>query len=230
MPRGDADSGGRRGFHGHTLPLPFKRSPPSKRALDMGLSAIGLLISAPIGLAIALLVKMEDGDSVFYVQKRVGLGGKPFKSLKFRSMSPLGIGHEPPSSAELEADRVTRIGRIMRATALDELPQLWSIFIGDMSFVGPRALVPIEVVERDGVRTLSTLADVPGYEERQSVAPGLTGLAQLYLARDAPNRAKFRLDLLYVRRRTLWLDVKLIAASVLVSLRGRWPSVGGGRP
>ncbi|HKK07626.1 MAG TPA: sugar transferase, partial [Gemmatimonadota bacterium] len=108
-----------------------------------------------------------------------------------------------------------------------ELPQLWNIFRGDMSFVGPRALMPAEA-EPGGDGRPVRLEDVPGYRERHSVRPGLTGVAQVHAARDLPRRDKFRYDLLYVRTRTLGLDVRLIARSVWISLRGAWPEVGKG--
>ena len=95
---------------------------------------------------------------------------------------------------------MTPVGRLLRATAMDELPQLWNIFVGDMSFVGPRALVPEEVESRAGA-TLERLEDVRGYEARQTVQPGLTGLAQVFASRTIPS-AKFRYDLLLHRRRT----------------------------
>ena len=98
--------------------------------------------------------------------------------------------------------RVTRVGRLMRATAMDELPQLWSIFRGDMSFVGPRALRPGEI-EATGDGRFEALEDVPGFEERHSVRPGLTGIAQIYAPRDIPRRNKFRYDRIYIRQPSL---------------------------
>jgi lipopolysaccharide/colanic/teichoic acid biosynthesis glycosyltransferase len=117
--------------------------------------------------------------------------------------------------------RITRVGRWLRATALDELPQLWNIFVGDMSFVGPRPLRPGEVdVRGDG--TLIALSDIAGYRERHSVRPGLTGLTQVYAPRDIARHNKFRLDRLYLRRASLWLDLKLIVVSFWISGRGEW--------
>jgi len=198
----------------------------AKRALDMVLAGGGLLVSAPVWLVLAAAVKLEDGGPVFYGQERVGRGGRCFKSWKFRSMRPRESNEGPLLQANLEEHRITRIGRLMRATALDEMPQLWNIFVGDMSFVGPRAILPEEVVG-GGEGTVS-VTEVEGYSERYSIRPGLTGLSQVTLARDATHRHKFRVDCLYVRRRTFWLDVKLIAQSVWVSLRGAWPGIGKG--
>ena len=121
--------------------------------------------------------------------------------------------------------RVTRIGRILRATAMDELPQLWNIFCGDMSFTGPRALRPGEI-EVAGRGVVEKLEDVPGFEERSSVRPGLTGIAQIYAPRDITRRWKFRYDLLYVRRQSFWLDVRLILLSFWITFRGTWETRG----
>ena len=104
-------------------------------------------------------------------------------------------------------------GCFLRATALDELPQLWNIFVGEMSFVGPRALLPEEIeVNRNGEPI--PLDRIPGYEKRLLVRPGLTGLAQVYAPRDLPRRHKFKFDLLYVKSQTFWRDLKLIGLSV----------------
>jgi lipopolysaccharide/colanic/teichoic acid biosynthesis glycosyltransferase len=121
--------------------------------------------------------------------------------------------------------RVTRVGRLMRATAMDELPQLWNIFCGDMSFVGPRALRPGEIeTKSDGV--LERLEDVPGFAMRITVRPGLTGIAQVYAPRDLPRRHKFRYDRLYVRRRSWSLDARLILLSFWISVLGTWEARG----
>jgi lipopolysaccharide/colanic/teichoic acid biosynthesis glycosyltransferase len=124
-----------------------------------------------------------------------------------------------------EADpRVTRVGRLMRATAMDELPQLWNILRGDMSFVGPRALRPGEIEAESG--RLVRLEDVPGFQHRIKVRPGLTGLAQIYAPRDVARRQKFRYDRLYVGKRSWLLDVRLILLSFWISVLGRWEARG----
>ena len=124
-----------------------------------------------------------------------------------------------------EDPRVTRVGRWLRATAMDELPQLWNIFVGDMSFVGPRALVPAEI-EVSGRGELVPMERIAGYQARHRVRPGLTGVAQIYADRDVPRRHKFKLDLLYVRRQSSWLDLRLIALSFWITFRGRWEKRG----
>jgi lipopolysaccharide/colanic/teichoic acid biosynthesis glycosyltransferase len=117
--------------------------------------------------------------------------------------------------------RVTRVGRLMRVTAMDELPQLWNILRGDMSFVGPRALRPGEI-EADGDGRLVALEDVPGFAFRIRVRPGLTGLAQVYARRDLPRRQKFRYDRLYVETQSWPGDLRLILLSFWISVLGRW--------
>jgi len=205
--------------------IPVTPIPWSKRALDVALSGLGLLASAPVWGLIAAAVKVEDGGPIFDGQERVGEGGRVFRALKFRSMIPdaeAGVGalqatdHDP---------RVTRVGRVMRATAMDELPQLWNIFVGDMSFVGPRALRPGEI-ETSGDGRHVAMEDVAGYVERHTVRPGLTGIAQIFAPRDVPRRYKFKYDQIYVRRQSFALDLKLILLSFWITFRGRWEHRG----
>jgi lipopolysaccharide/colanic/teichoic acid biosynthesis glycosyltransferase len=197
----------------------------AKRALDVTLSGAGLIFSLPVWAAIALMVKLEDGGPVFYSQTRVGESGRIFRVFKFRSMVPDAEAQVGARQASDRDPRITRVGRLLRATALDELPQLWSIFRGDMSFVGPRALRPGEI-EVNGDGRFEALEDVPGFAERCRVSPGLTGVAQIYAPRDLPRRQKFRYDRVYIRRRSLWLDVRLIMLSFLITFRGTWEARG----
>jgi rhamnosyl/mannosyltransferase len=204
---------------GNSLPVPF-----GKRFLDIVLSGIGLLISSPLWLALAAAIKLEDGGPVFYTQDRVGEGGGTFKVFKFRSMivnAEAAVGALQATEAD---PRITRIGRLMRATAMDELPQLWNIFIGDMTFVGPRALRPGEIEAGDG--EFIPLDQIPGYAERCRLRPGLTGVAQIYAPRDVGRRNKFRFDRVYAKRESFWLDVRLIALSFWITFRGRWEHRG----
>jgi len=191
-----------------------------KRAFDVTLSGVGLLISAPLWLLIASAIKLEDGGPVLFVQDRVGIGGSSFRALKFRSMVP-HASSLPPHQAGEDDPRITRIGRLLRATAMDELPQLYNIFRGDMSFVGPRPLMPGEIEVR-GNGDLVRLDSIPGYTERHSVRPGLTGLSQVYAPRDTPRLRKFRLDSIYVRNASFCLDVFLVAVSFWITFRARW--------
>jgi lipopolysaccharide/colanic/teichoic acid biosynthesis glycosyltransferase len=191
-----------------------------KRAFDVALSGAGLAVSAPLWLLIAAAIKIEDGGPVLFVQDRVGMAGTTFRALKFRSMVPHASSLRPNQAAE-DDPRITRVGRLLRSTAMDELPQLYNIFRGDMSFVGPRPLMPGEIEVR-GSGDLVRLDSIPGYAARHSVRPGLTGLSQVYAPRDTPRARKFRLDAIYVRNATFCLDVFLVAVSFWITFRGRW--------
>jgi lipopolysaccharide/colanic/teichoic acid biosynthesis glycosyltransferase/VanZ family protein len=194
-----------------------------KRPFDITLSFIGLILSSPLWLLFSMLIWIQDRGPVFYAQERVGKDGRIFKALKFRSMIVDAEKDRGPVQAVENDARVTKIGRILRATAMDELPQLWNIFKGDMSFVGPRALRPHEK-EVYGNPDERSMEKIPGYRDRHAVKPGLTGLTQVFLPGDTPRRKKFRYDLLYVRKRSFWLDLKLIALSFWITFRGKWES------
>ena len=197
----------------------------AKRTFDVVLSGLGLLASAPLWVTIAVAVKLEDRGPVFYGQERSGRHGLPFRVQKFRSMIPEAEAGVGAVQATEHDPRVTRIGRLLRATAMDELPQLLNIFRGDMSFTGPRALRPGEI-EVLGPGRVERLEEVPGFAIRASVRPGLTGVAQVFAPRDVPRRVKFRYDLLYVRRQSFWLDVRLVLLSFWITARGSWESRG----
>ena len=197
----------------------------AKRLLDVLLAGSGLIVSAPLWAAIAALIKVEDGGPVFFSQERVGRRGRRFDALKFRSMIVDAEARTGPVQAGENDPRVTRIGRILRATAMDELPQLWNIFRGDMSFVGPRALRPGEI-EVKGNGAVEKLEDVPGFVDRCAVRPGLTGVAQIFAPRDVLRRRKFRYDRFYVTRQSFWFDVRLIVLSFWITFRGRWEDRG----
>lgn len=190
-----------------------------KRLFDLVVSGLGLMLFSPVWLLAALAIKLEDGGPVFFTQARVGRGGRAFRAYKFRSMV-VNAGDAARQAAENDA-RITRVGRVLRATAMDELPQLWNIFRGDMSIVGPRPLMPGEI-EVMGDGRLVALEAVPGFTKRHSVRPGLTGLTQVCAPRDVPRARKFRLDLLYIRRANFCLDLRLVLLSFWITLRGRW--------
>lgn len=201
---------------------PTRDAPPMKRALDVCLSVIGLALTAPAWVVIPAAIKLEDGGPVFYHDVRLGKGGEQFELLKFRTMVaendlPNVKGHPPE-------DLVTTVGRLIRPTALDELPQLINILRGEMSLVGPRAAPPEEQAE-DFEDEAKSLDDVRGFRERLSIRPGLTGLAQTRAPRDVTYRTKFRYDHFYVEHRSIWLDLKLIFYSVGISLLGKWPEI-----
>lgn len=195
----------------------------AKRFFDVVLSGVGLIVSLPVWVVVAAAVKLEDRGPVFYAQDRVGRDGMTFRVLKFRSMVQDAEAHVGARQASAGDPRITRVGRWLRATAMDELPQLLSICRGDMSFVGPRALRPGEI-EVVGSGELVALEDVPGFRERCQVTPGLTGVAQIYAPRDIPRRQKFRYDRVYIQQQSFWLDLRLVALSFWITFRGAWES------
>lgn len=199
----------------------------------MAVSLAGIIISLPLWLLFGFLVWLGDRGPVFYKQERVGKNGRIFKALKFRSMVRDAEEGKGPVQAEENDPRVTRVGRVLRATAMDELPQLLNILKGDMSFVGPRALRPAEIETgkeklpgnpaRDQNQALP-LDKIPGYYERQAVRPGLTGLAQIHLPTDAPRGEKFRYDHQYIKTQSFWKDLKIMFLSFWITFRGKWES------
>jgi len=195
-----------------------------KRMLDIGFALVGLLVTVPVWVVVPILIRLDDGGPVLFRQSRSGRHGREFMVTKFRSMRVDAERHGARQAVAGDA-RVTRVGRWLRATAMDEVPQLWNILVGDMSVVGPRALRPGEI-EAIGDGTLVPLEAVPGFEVRSLVRPGLTGVAQIYASRNLPRRLKFRYDRLYIRRYSLWRDVRLILVSIWVSVSGRWEHRG----
>ena len=188
-----------------------------KRPLDLTILIISHIILAPFLLlifaAVSFLIWLDDRGPVFFRQRRVGKGGQVFTLVKFRSMVPdagnLGAGWTSENDA-----RVTRVGKILRRTALDELPQILSVWKGDMSLVGPRAL-PVRMHEE------YTLEE-PRFPLRLNGRPGLTGMAQVYLPRHCNPNQRLPYDLSYLERANLWLDVKMISLSAWLTVTFQW--------
>ena len=191
-----------------------------KRPSDFLSALIGIVLSSPLWLIISLAIYAEDRGPIFFLQERCGKGDTRFHMIKFRTMKPLQKG-EAHEISHLEKDpRVTRTGRVLRTTAMDELPNLINIVKGDMSFVGPKPL-PFKV----GVghrRDYDNITQVPGYELRSQVRPGLTGVAQIYGAKSTRHEERFQLDAEYIEKMSFWLDLKLIFISFWVTFKGRW--------
>lgn len=171
-----------------------------KRAFDIVATGLAVIVFAPFIAAIALLVRWRLGSPVLFRQTRPGKDGRPFEMLKFRTMIDArdGDGRLLP-----DADRLTRFGRFLRSTSLDELPELWNVLKGDMSLVGPRPLLmeylPLYSAEQ---------------ARRHKVRPGLTGWAQINGRNALSWEQKFALDLWYVDNRSFWLDIKIIARTI----------------
>jgi len=200
--------------------LAFEIDPPgvpshlawAKRLMDMLVSALGILIALPAGLIVALGITLSSPGPVLYTQTRVGMGGRLYTLLKFRTMTADAEGAGEAVLSVRDDPRVTRFGRVLRRHRLDELPQLVNVLLGSMSLVGPRP----ERLEFMG----NFARTVPLYDYRHRLRPGLTGLAQLYARYDTPAAEKLRYDLLYAKRYSLLLDLRVLLLTAKVVLRG----------
>ena len=187
-----------------------------KRVFDILVASILLLLSLPVMLITALLIGLEDGFPIFYRQERVGLNGRLFNVIKFRSMRRDAESDGKPRWASANDDRTTRVGRIIRKLRIDELPQLYSVLKGDMSMVGPRPERPYFVDQ--------LTRDIPFYAVRHSVKPGVTGWAQVsyhYGASVDDSIQKLQYDLYYVKNHTLFLDIVVLFETVAVVVTAR---------
>lgn len=185
-----------------------------KRAFDIFFSGIALLVLSPLLVILALWIRFDSPGRVFFLQRRVGMGQREFRVVKFRTMierDPDSIDqHSEKVISEGDDPRITRAGRFLRKTSLDELPQLWNIFVGDMSVVGPRPVLPeqVEVVPSDCI-------------ERFNVRPGLTGLAQVRGRRSLGWLEQVQADAEYARNHGFFYDLALILRTVHVVATGK---------
>lgn len=184
-----------------------------KRLFDMLLASIGLLLSLPLIIITAIAIKLMSPGPVIYKQTRVGQWEKPFKIYKFRTMVADAEAKTGPILASQGDSRITPIGRVLRKSRIDEVPQLINILKGEMSFVGPRPERPFFVEQFK--------KDIPGYSERFKVKPGVTGLAQINGGYTTNARNKLKYDLIYIYNQSLFLDIKIILRTVKVLLTGR---------
>ena len=186
----------------------------SKRIFDLFFAIVLLIISLPFWLIIGLIVKLDSTGSIFYRQTRIGQQGKPFVLTKFRSMGK-DAEKDGPKMAQKNDPRITKFGKFLRKTRIDELPQLWNIIKGEMSFVGPRAERPEfhqELKEK-----------IPFYQERYLIKPGLSGWAQIkygYGSSVADNFEKVQYDLYYIKNRSFIFDLSIILKTINIVLRG----------
>ncbi len=191
-----------------------------KRVIDVVGAFLGLLVLSPVILLIAVLVKLESRGPVFFRQLRTGLNEIPFEILKFRSMHTDLCDTSGVRQTIDNDPRITPLGRILRKTNLDEMPQLWNVLIGDMSLVGPRPHVPDMLAAGRNYAEL-----VQGYEYRHLMRPGLTGLAQARGLRGPTAHRWLAIrrivcDVEYVRQFSLLLDIKIIVRTVINELKG----------
>jgi lipopolysaccharide/colanic/teichoic acid biosynthesis glycosyltransferase len=190
---------------GGTDEAPSGGSSRLQRLFDVGMAAVALVLLAPVVATVAICVRVALGRPVLFSQVRPGRGGRPFTMYKFRSMTDaVGRDGRPLSDAE----RLTRFGRFLRSTSLDELPELWNVLRGDMSLVGPRPLL---------MEYLPLYS--PEQARRHEVRPGVTGWAQVRGRNAIDWEDRLRLDVWYVDNRTLWLDLRILAMTVLRVLR-----------
>jgi sugar transferase EpsL len=177
----------------------------AKRTLDVVVAAVALTLLAPLLLVVSAVVKFSLGPPVFFRQVRPGLHGQRFTLVKFRTMrEPLADGRELFD----EEERLTRVGRFLRTTSLDELPELFNVLRGDMSLVGPRPLL-VEYLDRYS----------PEQARRHEVRPGITGWSQVHGRNAVAWEERFRLDVEYVERQSLWFDLRILALTVRQVLR-----------
>ena len=176
-----------------------------KRILDWFFSSALLILLVPVGALIAAVVFLVDGRPVFLLQVRPGLHGKPFKIVKFRTMSSVPVADDGDESA-----RVTKLGKMLRRTSIDELPSLWNVVRGDMSFVGPRPLL----AEYLGIYSQR-------HSQRHAVRPGLTGLAQVAGRNFVSWKERLDIDAEYVENLSFWLDMTILVKTVVEVIRIR---------
>lgn len=176
----------------------------AKRAVDAALAAVGLLLAAPVMAACALAVRLSDGPGVIFRQERVGRHGRPFVLLKFRTLRPADVQESATRWNVASDGRMSRVGRVLRRTSLDELPQLWNVLRGDMSMVGPRPERPFFVAQFSRAH--------PGYQARHRMPVGITGLAQVNgLRGDTSIEERARFDNRYIETWSLWQDACVLA-------------------
>ncbi|RKR86233.1 exopolysaccharide biosynthesis polyprenyl glycosylphosphotransferase [Micromonospora pisi] len=184
-----------------------------KRASDIFFASLALIVLSPILLLCAIATFLDGGRGIFFYQERIGRYGEPFKVIKFRSMRPVNERESQTNWSIADDRRVSPIGRFMRRTSLDELPQLWNILRGDMTVVGPRPERPFFVEKFS--------AEHPDYAMRHRVPVGLTGLAQVSgLRGDTPISDRARFDNYYIENWSLWLDIKVVLRTVAEVFRG----------
>ncbi len=182
-----------------------------KRALDLVLAVPVFILTSPVMLLTTLMIKLDDGGSVLYKQIRCTQDGREFEMIKFRSMVENAESDGIAKLAQKDDCRITRIGKFIRATRIDELPQLYNIIVGDMSFVGPRPERP-EIIRQ-------YMEDMPEFKFRMRVKAGLTGFAQIYGKYNTIPYDKLKLDLFYIENYSVWIDIKLILMTVKILLK-----------
>jgi lipopolysaccharide/colanic/teichoic acid biosynthesis glycosyltransferase len=205
----------------HSAIFPSTAYLSCKRLADIAIALVAIVVLSPLFLIVSLCVKLTDGGPVFFRQKRVGLDGRSFDFFKFRSMVVdaearklelirMNKHHQSITFKMCRDPRVTWVGRILRKTSIDELPQLWNVLCGEMTLVGPRPAVVAEVQKYN-----------PRERRRLSVAPGLTCIWQVSGRADLDFRQQVELDIRYIRERSFWTDLRLIVMTIPAVLSGK---------
>ncbi len=187
------------------------------RAADVALAGLGLVVAGPILAVAALAVKLEDGGPVLFRQTRVGKDGKDFELLKLRSMVVDAERQGAGFAVDRGDARITRVGRVIRRTSIDELPQLWNVVRGDMSVIGPRPTLRYQVERYDDRQ-----------RKRLDVRPGLTGWAQIHGRATLPWDERIELDVWYVENRSPLVDLKILLRTPLALFGGTYKGATGG--
>jgi lipopolysaccharide/colanic/teichoic acid biosynthesis glycosyltransferase len=187
------------------------------RPADVAVAGLGLALASPLLAASALAVKLTDGGPVLFRQQRVGLDGRDFELLKLRTMVVGAEGRGAGDAVDRGDPRITRVGRLLRRTSIDELPQLWNVLRGDMSVIGPRPTLRYQVEQ---------------YAEHQrrrlDVRPGLTGWAQIHGRASLPWAERIELDVWYVEHRSPWVDLRILLRTPFALFRGTYKGRTGG--
>ena len=182
----------------------------AKRALDLAVASAVAVVASPLLAGIAAAIKLDDRGPIFFRQERIGLHGRPFRIVKFRTLA--GAPPQEPIDYLISAadPRITGVGRFLRRWSLDELPQLWNVLRGEMSIVGPRPTLHYQVEQYDDFQ-----------RRRLEVRPGVTGWAQVSGRNELPWPERIELDVWYVENRSLWLDLRILAATPATLFRPR---------
>ena len=180
-----------------------------RRALDIAVSTVALVLTSPLIALAALAVRLESRGHPIYRQRRVGRDGRPFDVLKLRTMVDGAEGMGAGLAVNENDSRITRVGALMRRTSLDELPNLLNVLRGDMSLIGPRPTIPVQVEQY-----------TPRQRERLAIKPGITGWAQVNGRASLPWAERIELDLFYIAHRSLMLDLRILWRTVTMVLAG----------
>ncbi|WP_405083274.1 sugar transferase [Paenibacillus chitinolyticus] len=183
----------------------------SKRSMDILLSALGILLTLPLMIIVGIVIKLESKGPIFYTQERVGRFGRRFNIIKFRSMVT-DAEKDGAQWAQKNDSRITKVGKFIRKTRLDEIPQFFNVLKGEMSLIGPRPERPLFTEKFE--------QEIPGFARRLDVKPGLTGWAQVNGGYEITPKEKLDLDLIYIEKSSMLLDIRILLMTIKVVFTG----------